>query len=501
MSATRTMAVALAIVMVAGVALAQGQQQQPQAQMQQQMGKTYQPTLKQAGQLIGMKVQNSQGKELGNLSEIVLEPNLNYVSYGVLSSGGFVGIGESQYAIPWDMFQLGPDRETLILDIPEQALEQAQGFSKNQWPDRADQRWRMLAMGRTQRPMGRQQPQQQGQTWREQQWQEQQQWRKQPQQQEPQAMRQQRRQQDQQLYGRPEQQQPQTTPQQQQQQQRRRQQHQQRRTYGGEKGFEARRLSKLLDMDVQTFTQQEDLGNLQDILLDFHQGLVAYGVVSLGSGELAAVPWSAIEIRPSEMLALIDTDRQSLQQVAFSEDQMPDLSNPQYAQQLHNQFNRQPYWEVLGFVGAGAQMRPQQMRPQQMQQQQEPLTRHFDPQNVTMLTGTVQEIGMFDEPQLGIQGRKLTITTQDGQTVVVHAGPSQFLEQQGLTLQKNDQVQVRGSFAQINGQTVFIASDIRTRQNTVKLRNQQGVPVWRGQGMGRGQGMRRGMGRQQQQQD
>jgi len=500
-STMRAIGVALAVVLVAGWAAAQGEQQQSQqptaVQQSMQPGAgEYLPVLDSADQLLGMQIKNNQGHDLGNLEDIVLEPGLNYVAYGVLASGGTWGMGEKLFAIPWDVLQLSSDRQNLILNIPKQAFEQAQGFNKDRWPDRADQRWRMQAIGQGQQPVT---PAPSGQSWRDQQFREQQEWRQQ--QEQPQAMSQQQRRSDP-VYGRPspqaqsESRQWTETPQGQ-------QQWGQQGAYGGSKeGFHFRRVSKLLGMNVETFAAQEKVGDLKDIVLDFQQGLVAYGIISLPGGRNAPVPWSAIEIRPMNQLALVDASLETLNQVAFEGDRLPDLSDLQYAQNIHSQFNREPYWEVLGFVG-GPQTQPQRMQQQPMEQQgsqqqqmQEPLTQHFDPQNITVISGTVQSIGTFDEPSLGIQGQRLRIKTDDGQTVSVHAGPGQFLEQQGLTLRRNEQVQVRGSFANINGRSIFIASDIRTPQVEVQLRDQQGVPLWRG--MGQGMGM--GMGRQQQQQ-
>jgi len=135
-STMRAIIVALAVVMVAGWAAAQGAQQpiQSDQQRQQQMGAQYRPLLEPANELIGMEIHNNQGQRLGALSEIVLEPNLNYVSYGVLSTGGFAGLGEKYFAIPWDTFELATGHDSLILNIPKQAFEQAKGFNKNRWP-------------------------------------------------------------------------------------------------------------------------------------------------------------------------------------------------------------------------------------------------------------------------------------------------------------------------------------------------------------------------------
>ena len=518
-STMRAIVVALAVVMVAGWAAAQGLQQQSQQPTAMQHGMQpgagqYQPVLYPADQLLSMQIKNNQGQTLGSLEDIVLEPGLNYVAYGVLSRGGVLGMGQNYFAIPWDVLQIGSDRQNLILNIPEQAFEQAQGFNKDRWPDRADQRWRMQAMGQqpmAEQPMSQQQPvtpAPSGQSWRDQQLREQQQWRQQEEQ--PQAMSREQQRSSGQVYGRPlpeaqsQSRQWQTTPESDSQKwsqqpptqsqqwgqtpQGRQRGSQQAAAYGGAKeGFNFRRVSQLLGLNVETFAAQEKVGDLKNIVLDFQQGLVAYGIIGLEGNRSAPVPWSAIEIQPMNKIALLDATPQTLDQVAYQGDQLPDLSDPQYAQNIHSVFNREPYWEVLGFVGGPQtqQQRMQQHQPMQQQrmlqptgQQQEPLTRHFDPQNITVVSGTVQSIGTFDEPGLGIQGQRLRIKTDDGQTVSVHAGPGRFLEQQGLMLRRNEQVQVRGSFANINGRSIFIASDIRTPQAEVQLRDQQGTPLW-----------------------
>lgn len=495
-SGTRATVVALAVVMVAGWAVAQGAQPQSQPPMpmqhkMQQGAGQYQAVLDSAEQLLGAKIQNNQGQTLGSLDDIVLEPGLNYVAYGVLARGGVLGAGQNLYAIPWDILQLSSDHRNLILNLPEQAFENVQGFNKDRWPDRANQRWRSMAMGEApmgEAPMGQaygaeQQPMppsaSSGQSWREDQYREQQQWRKQ--QEQPQAMNEPS--QPGEVYGRPTPQGPAPS---------------EGSAWGSQKGasardsqkaFDLRRVSRLMGLNVETLAGQEKVGEIKDIVLDFDQGLVAYGIIGLQGGRHAPVPWSAIEIQPMNQLALVDANLQTLNQVAYEGDRLPDLADPQYAQNIYSQFNREPYWEVLGFVG-GPQMQQQRMHegtpPQSMRQQgvqQDPLAQYFDPQKITVITGTIEGIGSFDDPALGIHGERLRVKTDQGQTVSVFAGPGQFLEQQGLTLRKNDQLQVRGSFATISGRSVFIASDIRTPQSEVQLRDQQGKALWTTMGM------------------
>jgi hypothetical protein len=59
----------------------------------------------------------------------------------VLAFGGFMGMGDRLFAIPWDSLQPAADRDSYVLDVPHDQLRAAQGFSEDRWPDMADQRW------------------------------------------------------------------------------------------------------------------------------------------------------------------------------------------------------------------------------------------------------------------------------------------------------------------------------------------------------------------------
>ena len=55
--------------------------------------------------------------------------------------GGFLGMGDKLFAIPWHALVLDADNECFVLDIPKERMEQAPGFNKERWPSMADQRW------------------------------------------------------------------------------------------------------------------------------------------------------------------------------------------------------------------------------------------------------------------------------------------------------------------------------------------------------------------------
>ena len=83
-------------------------------------------------------VRNRNGDDLGSLKEVMIDIPAGRVAYAVLSFGGFLGIGNKLFAIPWEMLAVDEDRQCLLLDIDKKTLENAPGFDKDHWPDMSD---------------------------------------------------------------------------------------------------------------------------------------------------------------------------------------------------------------------------------------------------------------------------------------------------------------------------------------------------------------------------
>lgn len=60
------------------------------------------------------------------------------MSYAVLSFGGFMGMGDKLFAVPWQAFTIDEDKKQFVLNVDKAKLEKAPGFDKNAWPDFAD---------------------------------------------------------------------------------------------------------------------------------------------------------------------------------------------------------------------------------------------------------------------------------------------------------------------------------------------------------------------------
>jgi sporulation protein YlmC with PRC-barrel domain len=96
------------------------------------------PRVLSATTMIGDKVVNSAGEVLGDLKELMIDLDDGHVSYAVLSFGGFLGMGDKLFAIPWEALTLNTEDHTFILNVEKEQLENAPGFDKDNWPDEAD---------------------------------------------------------------------------------------------------------------------------------------------------------------------------------------------------------------------------------------------------------------------------------------------------------------------------------------------------------------------------
>ena len=88
-----------------------------------------------ASDLIGMNVQGTDGKKLGQIKDLVIDPEEGGIEYAVLEFGGFAGIGDKYFAVPWEALQMDETNKKLSLDVHKKDLKNAPGFDKNNWPD------------------------------------------------------------------------------------------------------------------------------------------------------------------------------------------------------------------------------------------------------------------------------------------------------------------------------------------------------------------------------
>jgi len=105
------------------------------------------PFCHKASDVIGSKVKNPAGDDLGKVEELVIDPATGTIEYAVLSFGGFLGMGDKLLAIPFSLLKAPPVAEDshdahFTLDVEKSKLEKAPGFPKNNWPDIHAPTWR-----------------------------------------------------------------------------------------------------------------------------------------------------------------------------------------------------------------------------------------------------------------------------------------------------------------------------------------------------------------------
>lgn len=394
---------------------------------------TTQPAYQRVNHIIGRPVYGIQDQRIGTITDIVLDGH-DSIGYVVLTHGGFLGFREKVFAVPWSEFQAHPDKEAYVLNVRKEHLQAAPGFSRDRWPETADENWSQSVQT----------------SYREGRW-------------------------DSERSGR--------------------ESSEQAMTAKGEAlPLNYRRVSQLIRLPAKDF-QGQNLGALSDIVIGTDSHEITYGVVILDTTpwalnrEMAIVPWNTIEIVPELNSLRVAADESMLKAVAFNPaGEFPYLGDPMYAQGVEKRFEATPYWETLGYIpGEGPSAREKQ--PQRSTtdlittgawSSDSAYNQRFDPELVTTVRGTISSIGSFNLAGTSVEGLRLGVKTQEGETIAVQAGPRPFIENQDIALHFGDEVTVTGAPSRIaawRGE-FLMASTIQCGDKTYHLRDADGTPLW-----------------------
>jgi sporulation protein YlmC with PRC-barrel domain len=369
-------------------------------------------------QLIGKEVKNPQGEKLGVIHDIVLTPDCQEASYVALSYGGAFGFGGKLHAIPWQALHIGPNGEA-TLSATKQQLQEATSFSKDDWPSRGNSQW----LGT--RAMGESRMSQ--------------------------------------------------TP----------SQSMAAQGMATNREIQMRRVTHLTGTEVKN-PESQDLGDIEEFVMNVPNGRIEYDVISFGGivgiGEkYAAVPTNAVQLQPQNHAALLNTTKQTLESVAFSPSDFPNLRSPEYIQRLSKLFPATPAGSALGYVPSESS---QAMTDTADAEAWGAGSRHamsFNPDSVKTITGTVESVGNF-KPQSAragaARGLRLRVKTSEGNLVTVYAGPEFYAEQKDFFVMPGDEITVTGSETTIRFRHVILASELKKGGETLELRDKNGKPLW-----------------------
>jgi len=266
------------------------------------------PDFLSASTLKGDKVVNAAGEDLGKIEELMIDLRDGRLAFAVLSFGGFLGLGDKLFAIPWQALRLKVHDHAFVLDVPKDVLEKAEGFDKDKWPITSREwlstvygyygyqpYWQTGVAGQTGistgMPAGRESE---------------------------------------------------------------RMARMERETKARTVSTTAREMPDFLSAstikkDKVINRAGEDLGKIEELMIDLENGRIAYAVLSFGgflgmADKLFAIPWQALTLRLHEHAFLLDISKDVLEKAeGFDKDHWP-LTREELSR-TYTYYGYKPYWQ------------------------------------------------------------------------------------------------------------------------------------------------------------
>lgn len=100
--------------------------------------------------LTGTDVRNLNDELLGSVSDVIINPENGETTHLIVARGGFLGMGEDHYAIPWGEVRATPGLETFVVEMSEAEIENVPAVDRSRFSDpeagvedreRTDQFW------------------------------------------------------------------------------------------------------------------------------------------------------------------------------------------------------------------------------------------------------------------------------------------------------------------------------------------------------------------------
>jgi hypothetical protein len=94
-----------------------------------------------ADKVEGTAVYNVAQEKIGSIENIMIDKLSGKVAYAVMSFGGFLGIGDNHYPLPWSMLKYDTRVGGYVVNLDKKVLEGAPSYKPRDRIDWDDQKW------------------------------------------------------------------------------------------------------------------------------------------------------------------------------------------------------------------------------------------------------------------------------------------------------------------------------------------------------------------------
>jgi sporulation protein YlmC with PRC-barrel domain len=110
-----------------------------------------------------------------------------------------------------------------------------------------------------------------------------------------------------------------------------------------------------MESDKVVNPKGEDLGSIEELMVDVNSGRIAYAVLSFGGilgigNKLFAIPWDALKLDTVNERFILDVDKQMLEDApGFDKDNWPKTTeheNDTWMMEVYNYYDSEPYWRT-----------------------------------------------------------------------------------------------------------------------------------------------------------
>lgn len=324
-----------------------------------------------ASKLIGMEVKNDLNLELGKISDMALDVESGRIIYVIVSSGGFIGIGSTLHAVPPQLLYYDFTNGVIKFAISQDKFNAAPGFDMAKWADCSDSN-RVVDVYRyygenpffistnevntnAMSPRYREEAASQVHMVL---------------------------------------------------------------TNGYCHLGQVEKATGVIGMQVVNL-QDEKLGKVENLMVDFSAGRIVGVVISSGSylgidGELSAVPPTAFRFNTERDILQLDASKELLSNAPhFTSSQWPDINQPSYAYGMYHAYGIDPYFSTNETADADNTSRNFRDRDDRTLT---PLDQGNSWSDVNMTAAIRKEIMAADG--LSIDGRNIKIITIDGRVTL-----------------------------------------------------------------------------------